>query len=136
MEGIEIDTKDEAVKSQIAIRCAKAAILLSSLKQFPNHHLETATIDDEEEGKEMMKKSIGSLKVELARERMKRKKMKLCGLMEVLLQNLAMMSSYISITQYILDAHLLLVKRFRRTRARIFSDPEKDKRIRSQVINS
>ncbi|KAJ6374056.1 hypothetical protein OIU78_029711 [Salix suchowensis] len=55
MKGAKkMERKDEALKSQVTIRCAKAAILLSSLKSFPNHHL-TTSIDDQGEDK---KKSV------------------------------------------------------------------------------
>ncbi|KAL5779696.1 hypothetical protein ACOSQ2_010433 [Xanthoceras sorbifolium] len=74
--------EDEARKSQTAIRCAKAAILLSSLS---NRNMK-ATIDNEDEEKEMMKMEIGGLQLVLVRERMKSKKIKLCGLMEVVLE--------------------------------------------------
>lgn len=49
MEGAEkMENKNELLKSQAAIRCAKAAILLSSLKSFPNRHLTAASNDQEE----------------------------------------------------------------------------------------
>ncbi|KAG5229962.1 Retrotransposon-derived protein [Salix suchowensis] len=100
MKGAKkMERKDEALKSQVTIRCAKAAILLSSLKSFPNHHL-TTSIDDQGEDKkksemEMMKtmvREIGDLKMELARERLKNKRIKLCGLMEVILQVMTVLS--------------------------------------------
>ncbi|KAG6784275.1 hypothetical protein POTOM_009964 [Populus tomentosa] len=92
MEGAEkMESKDKPLKSQVAIRCAKAAILLSLLKSFPNRHL-TTSIDDQREEKEMMMREIGDLKMELARERLKSKKIKLCGLMEVILQVMAVLS--------------------------------------------
>ncbi|CAK7347137.1 unnamed protein product [Dovyalis caffra] len=85
MEGAEkMQSNDKPLKSQVAIRCAKAAILLCSLKSFPNHHL-TTSIDDQGE-QEMMMREIGDLKMELARERFKSKRIRLCGLMEVILQ--------------------------------------------------
>ena len=41
-EKAEIEKKEEALKSKVAIRCAKAAFLLSSLRSLPNstadHH--------------------------------------------------------------------------------------------------
>ncbi|KAJ6391513.1 hypothetical protein OIU77_025486 [Salix suchowensis] len=95
MEGAEkMESKDKPLKSQVAIRCAKAAILLSSFKSFPNRHL-TTSIEDQGEEKEMMKtmvREIGDLKMELARERMKNKRIKLCGLMEVILQVMTVLS--------------------------------------------
>ncbi|KAJ0086035.1 hypothetical protein Patl1_08519 [Pistacia atlantica] len=77
-----MEKKDESVRSQVAIRCAKAAILLSSLS---NRHSK-ATINDGDEEKEMLKRDMEDLKVEMVRERMKSKKIKLCGLVEVALQ--------------------------------------------------
>ncbi|XP_011016400.1 PREDICTED: uncharacterized protein LOC105119904 [Populus euphratica] len=92
MEGAEkMESKDKPLKSQVAIRCAKAAILLSLLKSFPNRHF-TTSIDDQREDKEMMMREIGDLKMELARERLKSKRIKLCGLMEVILQVMAVLS--------------------------------------------
>jgi len=40
----------------------------------------------------MMMREIGDLKMELARERLKSKRIKLCGLMEVILQVMAVLS--------------------------------------------
>ncbi|GAY41622.1 hypothetical protein CUMW_060860 [Citrus unshiu] len=77
-----METKEEGVKLQIAIRCAKALNLLSSLR---NCDLKATTNDDDEE-KETMKRIIGDLQVELARERLTTKKLKLSGLMELVLQ--------------------------------------------------
>ncbi|KAL9449954.1 hypothetical protein AB3S75_011815 [Citrus x aurantiifolia] len=77
-----METKEEGVKLQIAIRCAKALNLLSSLR---NRDLKATTNDDDEE-KETMKRIIGDLQVELARERLTTKKLKLSGLMELVLQ--------------------------------------------------
>ena len=41
-EKAEMEKKEEALKSRVAVRCAKAAFLLSSLKPLPNstadHH--------------------------------------------------------------------------------------------------
>eukprot|EP00258_Populus_trichocarpa_P001771 XP_002301051.2 uncharacterized protein LOC7495153 [Populus trichocarpa] len=92
MEGAEkMESKDKPLKSQVAVRCAKAAILLSLLKSFPNRHF-TTSIDDQREEKEMMMREIGDLKMELARERLKSKRIKLCGLMEVILQVMAVLS--------------------------------------------
>ena len=48
MEGTEGETKDGARKLQIAIRCAKAAFLLSSLKSSVNRVFEAANNDESE----------------------------------------------------------------------------------------
>ncbi|KAM0976726.1 hypothetical protein PS2_019328 [Malus domestica] len=78
-----------AMRSDVAIRCAKAAFLLSSLKSSPNRRVRTAIDDDDDEiaeEKEMLKKEIGDLKVTVARERLRNKRIKVCGLLEILLQ--------------------------------------------------
>ncbi|KAB2617113.1 hypothetical protein D8674_013016 [Pyrus ussuriensis x Pyrus communis] len=93
MEGAggETQTKNGGggvVRSDVAIRSAKAALLLSSLKSSPNRRFSTAIDDDDEiaEEKEMLKKEIGDLKVTVARERLRNKRIKVCGLLEILLQ--------------------------------------------------
>nr|XP_008373972.2 uncharacterized protein LOC103437133 isoform X3 [Malus domestica] len=75
-----------AMRSDVAIRCAKAAFLLSSLKSSPNRRVSTAIDDDDDEIAEMLKKEIGDLKVTVARERLRNKRIKVCGLLEILLQ--------------------------------------------------
>ncbi|CAL5386014.1 unnamed protein product [Camellia sinensis] len=50
MEGIDVESKDEALKSQVAIRCARAAMLLSSLKCSPKRRLDSPN-DLEHRGK-------------------------------------------------------------------------------------
>lgn len=58
MEGAEkMESKDKPLKSQVAVRCAKAAILLSLLKSFPNRHF-TTSIDDQREVKNALSLSI------------------------------------------------------------------------------
>jgi hypothetical protein len=58
MEGAEkMESKDKPLKSQVAVRCAKAAILLSLLKSFPNRHF-TTSIDDQREVKNALFLSI------------------------------------------------------------------------------
>ncbi|ESR47234.1 hypothetical protein CICLE_v10003721mg, partial [Citrus x clementina] len=96
--GKEMETKEEGVKLQIAIRCAKALNLLSSLR---NRDLKATTNDDDEE-KETMKRIIGDLQVELARERLTTKKLKLSGLMELVLQvaMLLFVSAYLLIIAF------------------------------------
>ncbi|XP_021285191.1 uncharacterized protein LOC110417261 [Herrania umbratica] len=90
MEGIEEKTRDEARKVQIAIRCAKAALLLSSLKSSVTRVFEAANNDEDEE-KEKMRREIENLRVELVKERLKIKKIKLCGVMELILQLILVM---------------------------------------------
>uniref|UniRef100_A0A6N2N3T0 Uncharacterized protein n=1 Tax=Salix viminalis TaxID=40686 RepID=A0A6N2N3T0_SALVM len=105
MKGAKkMESKDERLKAQVAIRCAKAAILLSKLKSFPNRHL-TTSIDDQGEEKEMLIKTmvreIGDLKMELVRERLKNKRIKTIGLMEVILQ----VVTVLSISTFLLYEH-------------------------------
>ncbi|KAK6246062.1 hypothetical protein QQP08_022729 [Theobroma cacao] len=90
MEGIEEKTRDEARKLLIAIRCAKAALLLSSLKSSVSRVFEAANNDEDEE-KEKMRREIENLRVELVKERLKIKKIKLCGVMELILQLILVM---------------------------------------------
>ncbi|EEF48499.1 uncharacterized protein LOC112533946 [Ricinus communis] len=80
-----MEMTDEAARSEITRRCAKAAFLLHSLKSSPNRHSKTS-INGEDEEMDLMVKQIGDLKMKLARERTKNKRIKLCGLMEVILQ--------------------------------------------------
>ncbi|KAJ4701331.1 Mediator of RNA polymerase II transcription subunit like [Melia azedarach] len=79
-----MQNKEEGVKLQIAIRCARAANLLSSLRNS-GHFGATINNEDLDVEKEIMRREIGDLKVELVRERMKRKKLQLSILMEVVL---------------------------------------------------
>ncbi|KAL3504737.1 hypothetical protein ACH5RR_034578 [Cinchona calisaya] len=81
MEEItEINRKNQSpnIKLQVAIRCAKAAILLSSLKHHSTTNSTTFTTDDDEE--------VEKLKKELVKEKLKNKKMRTCRFMELLLQ--------------------------------------------------
>ena len=111
-----METKDDSLKSQIAIRCAKAAVLLSSLKTSQNCNLR-ATIDHGNEVKiafstslefcqsvicvvildfaqerEIMKRAITDLKIELAKERRKAKRIKLCGFVGLVMVLLSLWS--------------------------------------------
>ncbi|GAB4861215.1 hypothetical protein Ancab_036373 [Ancistrocladus abbreviatus] len=93
MDREEVTKRDETLrKSQIAMRCAKSAMLLLSLSKSssPNLRLETPDLQEEEKKKMMMK--IQNLRIELTRERMKNRKMKLCSLMEFVLQILLLLS--------------------------------------------
>ncbi|XP_041021968.1 uncharacterized protein LOC121263200 [Juglans microcarpa x Juglans regia] len=82
MEGADMEAKE---KSKVVIRCAKAALLLSAIKSFPNRSLNSEEYERFEED-EMLRRKIGELKIALVRERLKTKRIKLCGLMEVVLQ--------------------------------------------------
>ncbi|KGN60336.1 uncharacterized protein LOC105435036 [Cucumis sativus] len=92
MEDVEAETKNEAMRgSKTAIRCAKAAFLLSSLKSSQNRQLR-ATVHEQAKEKKMLGKTVGDLKIQLARERVRNKRIKLCGLMEFVLQLLLVLS--------------------------------------------
>ncbi|KAK8691911.1 hypothetical protein V6N13_075403 [Hibiscus sabdariffa] len=78
MEGTEGETIDGTPKLEIAVRCAKAAILLSSLKSSYNSVFEL-------EEMEKMMREIENLRVALVKERLKIKKIKQCGSIEVIL---------------------------------------------------
>ncbi|KAA0038606.1 hypothetical protein IC582_006977 [Cucumis melo] len=92
MENVEAESKDEAMRgSKTAIRCAKAAFLLSSLKSSQNRQLR-ATAHEQAKERKMLRKTVGDLKIQLARERLRNKRIKLCGLMEFVLQLLLVIS--------------------------------------------
>ncbi|XP_022855129.1 uncharacterized protein LOC111376400 [Olea europaea var. sylvestris] len=74
--GDERGGQTQAMKSQVAIRCAKAAILLSSLKNSPNNSTSNITLKNEEE--------IEDLKIALVKEKLKNKKLRICVEMELL----------------------------------------------------
>ncbi|KAA3454285.1 hypothetical protein EPI10_010228 [Gossypium australe] len=80
MEGTEGEFQDGARKLQIAIRCAKAAFLLFSLKSSVKR------VNDEPEEKEKIIREIENLRVAFVKERLKINKIKLCGLTELILQ--------------------------------------------------
>ncbi|XP_039024521.1 uncharacterized protein LOC120157486 [Hibiscus syriacus] len=84
MEGTEGETIDGAPRLQIAVRCAKAAFLLSSLKSYSNSVLRSAENDELE--KEKMTREIENLRVALVKERLKIKQIKQRGSMELTLQ--------------------------------------------------
>ncbi|XP_060968951.1 uncharacterized protein LOC115710159 [Cannabis sativa] len=90
MEGTEAQTKKEFLKlQQLAIQSAKAAHLISSLKSSPTcyrrlnfQNKDEAVFEEEILNKE---KEIEDLKMKLAMERRKNKRIKLFGLMQLLL---------------------------------------------------
>ncbi|XP_038996649.1 uncharacterized protein LOC120121331 [Hibiscus syriacus] len=84
MEGTEGETIEGAPSSQIAVRCAKAAFLLSSLISYSNSVLQSAENDELE--KEKMTREIENLRVALVKERLKIKQIKQHGSMELILQ--------------------------------------------------
>ncbi|GAB2232276.1 hypothetical protein Droror1_Dr00011308 [Drosera rotundifolia] len=76
-------------RAQIALRWARSASqLLSSQKSSPSSLLRrsSASTDNDEEEKRRMRMVIDELRMQLVRERVKTRKVKLCGLMELVLQ--------------------------------------------------
>ncbi|XP_062025180.1 uncharacterized protein LOC133741262 [Rosa rugosa] len=82
-------TEAEALQSRNAIRSIKVALLLSRLKpSSANCRLNAATdhSDAATEKEEALRKEIGDLKMEVVRERLRNKRIRLCGLMELFLE--------------------------------------------------
>ncbi|XP_010535547.1 PREDICTED: uncharacterized protein LOC104810815 [Tarenaya hassleriana] len=75
-------SKDEAKRTRAAIRCAKAAMFLYTLA---SSRKQAATMGADEEEKVEMQREMGDLRRRLAREKAGRERMRLCGLMELLL---------------------------------------------------
>ncbi|CAL5332789.1 unnamed protein product [Camellia sinensis] len=92
MEGIDVESKDEALKSQVAIRCARAAMLLSSLKCSPNRRLDSPNDLEHREREMKLKRDSEDLRRKLVRERVKNRKLRLCSVTELLLQMGILMS--------------------------------------------
>ncbi|KAJ7965709.1 Mediator of RNA polymerase II transcription subunit like [Quillaja saponaria] len=104
-EEDEMKNEDESRKSQIALlRCAKAAFLLSSLKSFPNLHQNSAT-DHYHQDKELLKREIEELKIELVNERLKNKRIKLCDLMEFIVLVLWILSLWSFLLMIVLKTY-------------------------------
>ncbi|XP_058096801.1 uncharacterized protein LOC131242276 isoform X2 [Magnolia sinica] len=74
----ERETNEDALKAQIAIRCAKAAFLLESLKS-PRVH----TAEDIDEERARLLRFAADLRIELVKGRLKDRKMRLRSLAEV-----------------------------------------------------
>ncbi|KAK8354758.1 hypothetical protein V6Z12_A05G242000 [Gossypium hirsutum] len=92
MERTEVEARDKDRKLQIAVRRAKAALLLSSLKSSVNRVFEAANNDEcETQVKEKMRREIESQRVELVKERLKMKKIKFCGMVDLILQVILVM---------------------------------------------
>ncbi|XP_019083437.1 PREDICTED: uncharacterized protein LOC109125673 [Camelina sativa] len=73
-------SKDEFSRDRVAIRCARATMLLYSLAS--SRKIDTA--GEQEEG-ETRKEEIEELTMKLTMEKKKTNRIKLCGLMELLL---------------------------------------------------
>ncbi|KAJ1381597.1 hypothetical protein SESBI_45019 [Sesbania bispinosa] len=72
---------EKCVKSAMAFRrCAKAALVLYGLKSTNS------------EDEEMWKREIQALKIQLLKERLRNKKIKLCALVELLVQLFLLLS--------------------------------------------
>ncbi|XP_057490891.1 uncharacterized protein LOC130776639 [Actinidia eriantha] len=99
MEGIEIENKDEALKSSIAIRCAKAALLICSANRF----LDSTNNSEHKEREMELRREAEDLRRKLVRERVKIRRMKLCRAMELLLQMTILLSGWILCLMLALD---------------------------------
>ncbi|KAM3237850.1 hypothetical protein P3S67_012282 [Capsicum chacoense] len=77
----------EALKPKIAIQCAKSAILISSLK---NTTLDSASIN--KNNNEEYLKEVEELKMEIFKQKLKNKKLKLCSVTELLIQVIVLLS--------------------------------------------
>nr|XP_009614520.1 uncharacterized protein LOC104107425 [Nicotiana tomentosiformis] len=77
----------ESLKSKVAIQCAKAAILVSSLK---NTTLNSAIIDQNKN--EENSKEVEELKMKILKEKLKNKKLKFCSVTEFLIQVMVLLS--------------------------------------------
>ncbi|KAG5544015.1 hypothetical protein RHGRI_016687 [Rhododendron griersonianum] len=92
MEAIGIENQPEALRSHLAVRCAKAALFLSRLK-FPRNRSADSTTFTEHQGREMeLSRTVEDLRRKLVRERLKNRRVKLCGVMELLLQMVLLLS--------------------------------------------
>ncbi|XP_027148122.1 uncharacterized protein LOC113748773 [Coffea eugenioides] len=84
MEEVEInndiggENQSRNIKLEVAIRCAKSAMLLSSLKRHHSSHSSTTLTNDDEK--------VEELKKELVKARVKNKKMRTCSFYELCLQ--------------------------------------------------
>ncbi|XAR62160.1 hypothetical protein NMG60_11016801 [Bertholletia excelsa] len=92
MKGGDVENKDEAVKTQIAIRCAKAALLLLSLKCSRNRRLVSAEDSQHEEREQRLRTEADDLRRRLFKERVEHRRIRLCGVMELLLQVVILLS--------------------------------------------
>ncbi|XP_050207593.1 uncharacterized protein LOC126657014 [Mercurialis annua] len=87
-----MEIKDEAVRLELWRRCAKAAILIYSLKSSPNRHFNSSIDRENEVEKDLLVKEIRDLKMKLAIERIKKNRIKLCSLTEVMIQMTILLS--------------------------------------------
>ncbi|KAM5575713.1 hypothetical protein ABKV19_014584 [Rosa sericea] len=84
-------TEAEALQSRNAIRSIKVALLLSRLKPSSadrrlTDHRNAATEKEEALRREIVRREIGDLKMEVVRERLRSKRIRLCGLVELFLE--------------------------------------------------
>ncbi|KAK4274106.1 hypothetical protein QN277_017386 [Acacia crassicarpa] len=92
-----MENEDRALKLLMATRrCAKAALLLSNLKSLPSH-----TLDDNE----MLRRGIEDLKVQLVKQRLINKRIKLCSLSELIVQLILMLSLLAFVSMLVLKTH-------------------------------
>ncbi|PRQ21417.1 hypothetical protein RchiOBHm_Chr7g0239021 [Rosa chinensis] len=79
-------TEAEALQSRNAIRSIKVALLLSRLKPSSVDRRLTDHRGAATEKEEALRREIGDLKMEVVRERLRNKRIRLCGLMELFLE--------------------------------------------------
>ncbi|KAK4722409.1 hypothetical protein R3W88_012642 [Solanum pinnatisectum] len=79
--------KAEALKPKVAIQCAKSAILISSLKNTTLDYANLNQNKNEENWKEAVE-----LKMEIVKEKLKNKRLKLCSVTELLIQAIVLLS--------------------------------------------
>ncbi|MCD9639103.1 hypothetical protein HAX54_023406 [Datura stramonium] len=77
----------ELLKPKVAIQCAKSAILISSLK---NTTLDSANINQNKNEENL--KEVEELKMEMFKQKLKNKRLKLCSVMELLIQVMVLLS--------------------------------------------
>ncbi|XP_055835493.1 uncharacterized protein LOC129903982 [Solanum dulcamara] len=77
----------EVLKPKVAIQCAKSAILISSLKNTTLNYANLNQNKNEENLKEVVE-----LKMEIVKEKLKNKRLKLCSVTELLIQVIVLLS--------------------------------------------
>ncbi|XP_060198874.1 uncharacterized protein LOC132627508 [Lycium barbarum] len=79
----------ESVKPKLAIQCAKSAILISSLKNTTT--LKSPNLNQYKNEEENLKE-LWELKMEILKQKLKNKKLKLCSVTELFIQVVVLLS--------------------------------------------
>ncbi|KAK4352408.1 hypothetical protein RND71_027926 [Anisodus tanguticus] len=88
MEDITSEREiSEALKPQVAIQCAKSAMLISSLK---NTTLNSANFNQNKNEENL--KEVEELKMEIFKQKLKNKRLKLCSVTELFIQVVFLLS--------------------------------------------